>query len=169
MVQRTQPSDARHADTSGLRARAPSLERACLVAALAVTLVALSSGHGWAQTAQETSPAALEVDFPGVRVAHAEIRGRVFIAGETEGAEEAPAPNVLIRVMDERERTEIRRTRTKDNGDYTLPVLDLGRYRLLIGGLRVDLLVEERDEDRTDESPKVVIFVLPKELAEFER
>lgn len=75
---------------------------------------------------------------------------------EVEGAEEAGG---------KAEEKLVHETRTDENGLFSLPVLSVGAYRLVIGELSVQLRVLPKAEERKDqEEPKILLILLPKEV-----
>lgn len=59
----------------------------------------------------------------------------------------------------------LHRTRTDDDGLFELPLLDLGRYLMIIGDLRLSLQVVEQSANRRgQQEPKVLLILLPKDV-----
>ena len=56
-------------------------------------------------------------------------------------------------------------TLTDEDGAYSLPRVDLGRYHLLIGGLSLNLSVEKQNTSWSEELRKVIIVIIPKQMA----
>ncbi len=54
---------------------------------------------------------------------------------------------------------------TDENGDYELPMVDIGKYYLFVGRLRLEMRVES-EESAPGELPKVIIVMLPREMAQ---
>lgn len=104
-------------------------------------------------------------EIRAVRVYHAEIKGRVFIVSEEEGEEEYPGEDVRVRVLDEETDDVILQTRTDKEGYYDFPRIDVGTYILNIGRLRLNMEVLP-DEAPEGQLPKIIIVMIPKELAE---
>ncbi len=94
----------------------------------------------------------------------AEIRGQVFIASEATDKEEVPARNVVVQVRDPDETKVFRETKTDDEGFYTVRKLPPGRYRLVIGGLHLNLEIV-LEEEVASELAKTIIVILPKQMA----
>lgn len=110
------------------------------------------------------SPPAAERDTRFLLVRHAVIRGRVFFASERQGQTEQPAPNVLIQVKVPETGEVLAKTVTDKEGSYILPQVDIGIYYLTVGKLRLSMKVVAEAE-KVGELPKVVICVLPREMA----
>ncbi len=105
-----------------------------------------------------------EENFTGVRVRNAEILGRVFVVGEREEEDEYPAEDVRVRVTEQENNEVLSETRTNADGRFELPQFDVGTYWLYIGKLRLELRVIE-DPEMVAELPKIIIAVIPKEMA----
>jgi len=74
-------------------------------------------------------------------------------APETPAAAEAKEPEL------------VHETRTDENGLFSLPLLGIGAYRLVVGEISVQLRVLPKSEDREDqEEPKILLILLPKEV-----
>ena len=130
---------------------------------------------GACATCADERPAAAEVgDLGGerdtslIRVMHAEIEGQVFLASEDQGIREIPAEDVSVQIRDDAGDRLIAEALTDEAGSYTLPKIDVGRYKLLIGGLRLNMSVEPEDTRWSDELRKVIIAIIPKQMAERE-
>ena len=96
----------------------------------------------------------------------ATVRGRVVIL-ETRREDRRTIQGLRIAVRDEAGKQVIHRTRTDDEGFFSLPVLPAGRYRITIGELRMDLLVQEAEEAAPgagSAEPKIVLILLPKDV-----
>ena len=105
-----------------------------------------------------------EEDTSVIRVSHAEIEGKVYIASQEAGLREQPADDVNVQIKDLDDQL-LSETLTDEEGSYTLPRIDVGEYKLHIGGLTLNLSVEE-DSDRWDEQlRKVVIVIIPEQMA----
>ena len=91
---------------------------------------------------------------------------------EVEGAEEAEGkageetpPEKGNPESPQEEEKLVHETRTDENGLFSLPVLSVGAYRLVIGELSVQLRVLPKAEERKDqEEPKILLILLPKEV-----
>jgi len=83
-------------------------------------------------------------------------------------AEEQADETVEAEAETEAEKEEpklVHETRTDENGLFSLPVLSVGVYRLVIGELSVQLRVMPKHEERKDqEEPKILLILLPKEV-----
>jgi len=131
--------------------------RRCLTA-IAAFCICCSLGFGAEGPEQEEEP------FSGVRVRHAEIRGRVYISSEREEEEEVLGVNVHVRVTTMEDEAVICEAMTDANGAYELPMIDIGKYYLYVGRLRLEMHVEP-EETLPGELPKIIIVMLPKEMA----
>lgn len=133
---------------------------------LLVALFFSGAGSAWPQApAPAESPTAPLPPVPsGMTVKQADIIGQVFIASEAEQEQEKPAPNVRIRVLPLDDDQVLREAYTDKEGFYTLQKLDVGRYRLYVSSLKLILTVEPGEQAAT-ERPKVVIVIIPKQMA----
>lgn len=112
--------------------------------------------------AQEAPPAPPS-RAAGITVKQAEIVGQVFIATERPGEQEEPARDVRVQIRIPENDEVIYETRTDKIGGYTFPQLKVGAYRLVIGGMKLNLLVESTPVE-IGELPKVIITILPRDL-----
>ena len=140
--------------------------RTMLVAAL-LLLPALASGQSGRQMFRPRGTDAALGNLGTVTVRHADIRGRILIASERETEQERPGANVEVLVSELSTGTILRRTRADSDGYYTLSKLDVGRYWMAIGGLRLILQVQPESPQGT-ELPKILIVVLPKAMLKLE-
>lgn len=99
-----------------------------------------------------------------VLVVHAPIKGQVFLSSVEETSGEMPAKDVPVSIRDVEKNEVICETTTDADGAYELPMLDVGRYFMFLGALRLNLVVEP-EETPADELPKVIIFIIPEEMA----
>jgi len=59
----------------------------------------------------------------------------------------------------------VHETRTDENGLFSLPVLGIGTYRLVVGEISVQLRVLPKAKEREgQEEPKILLILLPKEV-----
>ena len=134
-----------------------------LVAALLLLPQAAARGQNEDITVSDsTRPAERDTRFLLVR--HAVIRGRVFFTSERQGQPEEPASGVLIQVKVPETGEVVAKTATDKEGSYILPQVDLGIYHLMIGKLQLNMKVIAEAEE-VGELPKVIICVLPREMA----
>jgi len=110
------------------------------------------------------SPSPSEDERRFLLVRHAVIRGRVFFSSDRQGQEEQPAPGVLIQVKVPETGEVLAKTETDKEGSYVMPQMELGIYHLYIGKLRLNMKVVPEAE-KAGELPKVVLCVLPREMA----
>lgn len=108
---------------------------------------------------------------PLVVLKQAEIEGRVYFLTEDEqGKDKKDATNtkkiVKIKVLTEDQSTVLHQTQTDETGRYTIPNLDVGKYKLVVGKLIVDLLVKDRasNPDNKKELPKPLHIFIPEAL-----
>lgn len=126
-------------------------------------LLAPSACPGQESPAMEPAPP-LEPVPSGLTVRQADIVGQVFLASEKPEEREKPAAKVRVQVRTMDAKEVLRETYTDKDGGYTLPKLDLGRYRLWIGSLKLILTVE--GEQPAGELPKILIVVIPKPMTQ---
>ena len=96
---------------------------------------------------------------PLVVMKQAEINGRVFFLAEDD--EDYVASDLIIKVLTEDEEKVIQETTTDENGRYVLKNLDAGKYRFMVGLLRLRLRVEDSTEAVGKEkvSKKILVFI----------
>ena len=97
---------------------------------------------------------------------YADIHGQVFIASEKRGRKETPAAGVTVQIQDVQSNYVLRTTNTDEQGRYDFARIDPGEYKLVIGALRLKLKVIPEPLN-TQELPKIIIAVLPKEMAHY--
>jgi hypothetical protein len=99
-----------------------------------------------------------------ITVKFADIHGQVYIASEKKGSRELPAQGVYIQVRDVQSNAVQQSTTTDEQGKYTLTRPAPGRYTLQIGAMSLSLEVTQESPD-IRELPKIIIAILPKDLA----
>ena len=108
--------------------------------------------------AQETNA------YRGIIVRSVPIEGRVLLPAENERDTEKPAPECVVKLMDEEETEVLRQEVTDKNGGYNLPVLLPADYRLHIGSLKLNLRVKEPEPDDSGD-PRALVVIVPKTMA----
>ena len=100
----------------------------------------------------------------------ATIRGKVVIL-ETRRDDRKTIANLRIQVWSTAKddpgtkRSMEHETKTDDGGLFALPLLEEGRYILVVGELQLSLSVVPQSEDRKGASePKVLLLLLPKDV-----
>ncbi len=133
--------------------------RRAAVAAILILLLGpgLSAAKAQDDAASTNRKAQITVKF-------ADIHGQVFIASEKRGSRELPAKGVYVQVMDVPSNHVQRTATTDDDGKYTVAQLPPGWYTLHIGALQLSLEVTAESPD-VRELPKIIIAILPKEMA----
>ena len=137
-----------------IRCRAP-------VAAIALVLVLAERAPGQDDAKAWRVPVVME---------EATVRGKVVIL-ETRREDRKTVGGLRIevwttepdnpRIRDER----IHRTRTDDEGLFSLPSVEIGRYVIIVGELRLGLQVVPKANVRADQQePKVLLILLPKDV-----
>lgn len=102
---------------------------------------------------------------PLVVLKQTEIAGKVFFLDESEVEDDrAKGVRIEVRTLDAGDL--LFGTVTDEKGTYTLPNFDVGTYRLVVGGLILELLIEEPDQPgvRKRRIPKTILVFIPKEL-----
>jgi hypothetical protein len=132
------------------------------VALLAACLLAAACGEAtWAQTLTGRLGAKPHL----VVMKQDEIRGKVFFLAE-ENEKEQPADELKVEVWTPDSTNLIQSTMTDTNGAYKLPSLQVGRYRMVIGKLDLELRVEDplKITPGTRTIPKTIIVLIPRSL-----
>jgi hypothetical protein len=100
----------------------------------------------------------------------ATVRGKVVVL-ETRHEDRRAAANLKIQVWDtlkaspQKKHNLLNETRTDEGGLFTLPLLDEGRYVLVVGALNLSLTVTPPAGIRKDSpEPKVLLVLLPKDV-----
>jgi len=133
----------------------------------AAALLTLADRHAVAQAAQPSSAEPENTNSQsGIVMKYADIHGQVFIASEKRGRKETPAAGVTVQIQDVQSNYVLRTTNTDEQGRYDFARIDPGEYKLVIGALRLKLKVIPEPLN-TQELPKIIIAVLPKEMAHY--
>ncbi|MBA4386569.1 MAG: hypothetical protein C0404_01230 [Verrucomicrobia bacterium] len=110
---------------------------------------------------------------PLVVMKQAEIAGKVFFLQEDEEGNSGKSPlktkkGIKIKVLSQDQSTTIFKTETDENGSYTLPNLDVGKFKLLVGRLLLDLRVEDAQDNpkKMKELAKTLHIFIPEALKE---
>lgn len=115
----------------------------------------LFAGHLGAEAGHKESAVVVEA---------APIKGRVFICTQRAEDDEVPARNVTIQVWGQKNRRLLQTTHTGKEGYFSLSKLEVGKYGLRIGRLRLKMEVIPSGDPRVAQLPKVIIVILPREL-----
>ena len=112
-------------------------------------------------------------DFHGVIVHDLDIDGRVYIiSGERDNKgripDPRPAPGGRVEIRTVAEDKVIAQARTDDQGRYTLPRIDVGKYKVCIGLLRMDLEVWPAAA-ASNTSARSFVVLVPEEMAPADR
>ena len=104
---------------------------------------------------------------PLVVMKQADIRGRVFLLTEADKPPQ-PAPNIKIAVQTYDDGKLLRETASDDEGRYSLPSLDVGRYTLMVGTLKLELQVKDPDQVPAGSQtiPKTLLVFIPRDVVE---
>ena len=131
---------------------------ACLTAGLRTVLAQEETGK---TEKKWTAPVLMEV---------ATVRGKVVVL-ETRRDDRKVVEDLSVEVWTapedaQEEKKRLVETKTDSNGFFTLPVLKVGDYRLLVGELTLNLTVIPKADDRKGqaEEPKILLILLPKEV-----
>ncbi len=98
---------------------------------------------------------------PVVVLKQAAIEGQVLLMAEKDG-HQVPAEDVEIQVRNIDTRASLFKTTTDENGKYTLPNFDIGKYQFIVGRLKLELEIIEAQKPGkriTRISKKIIIFI----------
>ena len=127
-------------------------------------VVALASCQGWAAEPDGTDPALRAPERrPLVILKQTVIHGRVFLIKEDD--KQAYADNMKVEVQTLDGKKSVHKTKTNDDGSFALPSLSVGRYRLDVGRLRLELNVQDADRAVGQiQLPKTLLIFIPEEM-----
>jgi len=107
---------------------------------------------------------------PLVVLKQSSIKGRVFflVDNEDEDSSGLVASQVSIRILSKSGGATLHETKADDQGQFTLPNLDVGTYQMVIGRLRLELSVREQTETLGSAKilPKTILIYMPKNLGD---
>lgn len=105
---------------------------------------------------------------PMVVMKQANISGKAFLLAdvEDESSENAAAKYLAIEVRTKDGADLIYESATDENGDFSIPNLDVGEYSVTVGLLKIELHVKDADPDGITKSviPKKIIVFIPKAM-----
>ena len=140
---------------------------ACIAAFLAACYAsfAKASPNAEAEDIAAPLPAPTNMLRSGIVIRAAAVRGRVFMAAESRNEDETPAEKVRVELREKDSDKVLAKALTDEQGYFDLPEQTPDAYRLLVGGLTIPLIVEPVPPKEND-LPKVIIFVLPRKMAQ---
>jgi len=132
---------------------------------LLAAVAACSPVSGASATEGSANGGAAPVRRPLVVLKQAAIRGRVIFLADDD-KEETPAAGLNVEVWTANAKERLYRTETDRTGRCTLPALDVGKYRLMIGMLILVLKVEDPDPISAlrEKIPKTILVFMPRQL-----
>ena len=97
------------------------------------------------------------------------IKGRVFFLTDNENTErqDVIAAGISIRILTKSGGKKLHETKADDQGQFTLPNLDVGTYQMVVGRLYLELNVQEQPDVATGRKsliPKTILIFMPQDL-----
>ncbi len=126
-----------------------------------VFLAALTGGFCQDPPGKAANEIGAPPKHPELIIRSVSITGLVFQSSQKEGGQEMPAEHARIALVQTNHI--IQTTNTDKSGSFTLNKYKVGEYALEVGSLRVPLIVEP-PSNSVKELPKVMIFVLPRDM-----
>ena len=140
--------------------------RALFLAIIFISTAAISV-RAQEESAKTNSPAKTPKRKPMVVMKQANISGKAFLLADVEEeSDNTVAKYLAIEVRSKDGADLIYESATDENGDFNIPNLDVGEYRLTVGLLKIDLHVKDADPEGLTKSviPKKIIVFIPKAM-----
>lgn len=154
----------------GARITGRSLSRRAGVASRTAGLILLMVCRGLCvigedANIQEEEAVTAKGRVPLVVLKQATIEGQIFLITDKEG-KQIPAKNIKVQVNSIDTEASLFKTTTDDEGKYTLPNFDVGKYQFVVGRLKLEIEVTEAQQagKRMKRISKKIIVFIPEEM-----